>query len=74
MITSGGIRTLVHAPQQLHAVHARHIDVAEQHVDVTLFQLAQRGFAVRSDVHTITKTLQFFLQHQAQVRLVFGYQ
>jgi hypothetical protein len=70
----GRIRTLVHATEQLHAVHARHVDVAQQHIDVALFQFPQRGFTVRRDVHTITESLQFFLQHQAQVRLVFGYQ
>ena len=62
----------MNATQQLHAIHARHVDIAQQYVDVALFEFAQRCFAVRSGMHAITESLQFLLQHEAQIRLVFG--
>jgi len=37
----------MNAPQNFHAVDARHIDVAQQHVDVALFEFTQRRFAIR---------------------------
>jgi hypothetical protein len=34
----GRVRSLVDAAQKFESVHARHVDVAQQHVDVALFQ------------------------------------
>jgi hypothetical protein len=51
----------MNALQQLEAVHARHIDVTQQHIDVAFFQLAQRRFAIGATC-TIAEPLQLFLR------------
>ena len=68
------VRSFMNAAQEFHAVHARHVDVAQQHVYVAFFELAQRGFTIGRGLYAITQALQFLLQHQSQVGLVFGYQ
>ena len=64
----------VDSAQKFHAIHARHVDVAQQHVDIAFFQLPQRCLAIRRGLHAITQALQFFLQYQSQVGFVFCYQ
>ena len=61
----------MHSSQQFHPVDARHVDVAQQHVDVALFEFAQRGLAVRRRLHSIPQSLQLLLQHQPEIGLVF---
>ena len=56
-----GVRAFVHAPQQLHAVHVRHVNVAQQHIDIAFFQLAQCCIAVSRGLHAVTESLKFFL-------------
>ena len=55
------IGSLMHTAQQFHAIHARHIDVAQQHIDIAFFQFAQCCFAVSRSLHAVTESLKFFL-------------
>ena len=70
----GRIRAFMNAAQQFHAVHARHVDVAKQHVNVALFKLAQRRLAIGRCLHPIAEPLQLLLQNEAKIRFVFGNQ
>ena len=62
----------MHAPQQFHPVHVRHVDVAEQNIDVTLLEFAQRRLTIGRSLHSITEPLKLLLQHEPKVRFVFG--
>ena len=64
----------MNAPQNFHAVNPRHVDVAKQNIDITLFQFAQRGLAIGRDLHAITEPLQLFLQSETKISFVFGNQ
>ena len=70
----GRVGTFVHSAQQLHAVHARHVYVAEHHVNIALFQFAKRGLAIRRCMYSVAQTLQLFLKHETQIGLVLCYQ
>ena len=61
----------MHATQQLDTVHPRHVYVAQQHINIRLFELAQGGFAVGRNLYAVTVALQLLLQNQTQVGFVF---
>src|SRR5215207_6095558 len=61
----------MNTPQQLHAVDARHVDVTQQHVDIAFFEFAQSGLTVRRRLHSVAQPLQFLLQNESKVGLVF---
>jgi hypothetical protein len=51
----------MYATEQRHAVQIRHVDIAEQHIDIALFEFAQGGLTVGRSLHPIAQSLKFFL-------------
>jgi hypothetical protein len=51
----------VYTAQELHAVHARHVDVTQENVNIAFFKTPERGLAVGCDLHAMTYALKLFL-------------
>ena len=62
----------MNAPQDLHPINSRHIDVAKQNIDIAFLESAQRRFSVRRDLDTVTQSLEFLLQYHPKICLIFG--
>jgi hypothetical protein len=61
---------LAQPPQQLHPVHARHLDIEDREVGRVLAQRLQRGLAVRIDARRIAFGLQRNRQRGQDVAVV----
>jgi hypothetical protein len=59
------VRALVYAAQELHAVHAGHVNVAEKNVDVAFLKTAQGSLAVGRNLHAMAHALKLFLYDQS---------
>jgi hypothetical protein len=44
----------MNAPEQFHTINARHVDIAQQYVNVAFLQTPQRSLSVGRSLHSIT--------------------
>ena len=67
----GRVLAFAQAFQQRHAVQTRHVDVGQDDLKSLLPDKGQSLYAVSRNLRRVAEPLQFFLQNQAQVSLVF---